>query len=268
MADSINAAGSALTLETVLTAALHVPGVKVNRTRFLQIELSRHCPEMQVQEAILSSPAKAGISRDTVNIISKQVIDYETAKVTGASFLTSLPGGAAAVGSAATDIVFYFASILRTAQKLAYLYGFEQFELREDDMDSETMNFLLLFMGVMFGVQGASSALQQFTNTFARHVAKKLAQKALMKTAYYPVIKEICKKIGIKMTKQIFADTVASFIPLAGGALSGGLTYAMFRPGCMRLRKNLMSSNLCDPDYFRDAIEVEYYDAEAERHDM
>lgn len=258
MAEFLEAAGDALTLENVLMMALHVPGVKINRAKFLQIELTKHCPERQVQEAIQSNPAKAGISRDTINLISNQVISYETTKVTGASFLASLPGGAAAIGSAAVDITFYFASIIRVAQKLAYLYGFEQFDLNEDDMDSETMNELLLFIGVMLGVQGASSALQQFTNTFARHVAKKLAQKALMKTAYYPVIKEICKKIGIKMTKQIFADTVASFIPLAGGVLSGGLTFAMFNPCCKRLRKNLMSYQLCDPDYYQEVIEADY----------
>ena len=29
--------------------------------------------------------------------------------------------------------------------------------------------------------------------------------------------------VGIRMTKQIFADSVASVIPVVGGALSGGL---------------------------------------------
>ena len=64
------------------------------------------------------------------------------------------------------------------------------------------------------------------------------------------------------MTKQIFADSVASLVPLAGGALSGGLTYAMFKPGCMILRKNLMSYNLCDPDYYREIIDVDAVDEE------
>jgi hypothetical protein len=59
------------------------------------------------------------------------------------------------------------------------------------------------------------------------------------------------------MTKQIFADGVASFIPLVSGVLSGGLTFAMFKPCCMKLRRNLMTYNLCDPNYYT-TIETEY----------
>ena len=180
--------------------------------------------------------------------------------MTGISVAASLPGGAAAVGAAAADITSYFAFILRTVQELAYLYGFEQFDLKEDDVDSETMNYILVFVGVMFGVQGASSTLKKFADVFAKHVAKKLSQKALTKGTIYPIVKKIALKVGVRMTKQIFADGVASLIPIAGGALSGGLTYVMFKPGCMKLRKNLMSYNLCDPEYYRTVIDVESFD--------
>lgn len=261
MANIVEIAKNELTFENVLMAAMHTPGVKINRAKFLQKEFIKYYPEEVVNEAIESNPAKAGISKETVNIISKQVIDYETTKVTGLSFVASMPGGVVAIGAAVADITSYFAFILRAVQELAYLYGFEQFDLNEDDMDSETMNFLLLFIGVMFGVQGASSTLMKFANTLAKHVAKKLAQKALTKGTIYPIVKKIALKVGIRMTKQIFADSVASFIPIAGGVLSGGLTFAMFKPCCMKLRKNLMSYNLCDPDYYK-MVDVDFVDEE------
>ena len=88
-------------------------------------------------------------------------------------------------------------------------------------------------------------------DTMAKHIAKKLAQKALTKGTIYPVVKKIALNAGIRMTKQVFADSVASAIPIAGGVLSGALTFAMFKPCCMKLRKDLMSYNLCDPDYYR-----------------
>ncbi|MCD8012275.1 MAG: hypothetical protein LUG99_03730 [Lachnospiraceae bacterium] len=251
MANAVQTLKNELTFENVLMAAMRTPGVKINRAKFLRKELIKYCPEQIVVEAINSNPAKAGISKEIVNKVSKQVIDYETTKVTTISVAASVPGGAAAVGAVAADITSYFAFVLRTVQELAYLYGFEQFDLSEDDVDSETMNYMLLFMGVMFGVQGAATALQKFANTLAKHVAKKLAQKALTKGTIYPIVKKVAVNVGIRMTKQIFADGVASTIPILGGALSGGLTYAMFKPGCMKLRKNLMSYNLCDPDYYR-----------------
>lgn len=243
-----------LTFEKILAIAVKTPGVKIRRDTFLRKELIKYCPEKIVQEAIRYNPAKAGISKEVINKISLSVITYETTKVTALSVAASLPSSAAAVvalGAASADITSYFAHILRVVQELAYLYGFEQFDFNEDNVDSETMNQLTLFIGVMFGIQGATSALNKLANTMSKHMAKKMAQKALTKGTIYPIVKQITTKIGLRMTKQIFADTVASAIPLAGSAFSGGLTYVVFRPRCMKLRKILMSYNLCDPDYYR-----------------
>lgn len=126
------------------------------------------------------------------------------------------------------------------------------------------MNTVLLFIGVMFGVQGAALTLQKFSNTLAKHVAKKLAQKALTKGTIYPIVKKVATSVGIRMTKQIFADSVASAIPVLGGAFSGGLTFAMFKPGCMKLRQNLRTYNICDPEFYKKVEEegVEIIDVE------
>ena len=251
MANVIQTIKNELTFENVLMTAMRTPGIKINRTKFLKKELVKYCEESVIEEAIENNPAKAGISKQIINKVSMQVINYESAKVTGLSIAASLPGGVAAVGAAAADITSYFVFILRTVQELAYLYGFEQFDLNEDDIDSETMSYLLVFMGVMFGVQGAASALRKFADVFAKHTAKKLGQKALMQGTVYPIVKKIATKVGIHMTRQVFADSVASAIPVLGGVLSGGLTYAMFKPCCLKLRKNLMTYNLCDPDYYK-----------------
>ncbi|WP_194611870.1 hypothetical protein [Clostridium vitabionis] len=255
MADLVEKIKSEVTFEKVLMTAMKTPGVKINRAQFLRKELIKYYSESVIAEAIRSNPAKAGVSKECVNTISKQVINYETTKVTGLSVTASLPGGAVAVGAAAVDITSYFAFILRVVQQLAYLYGFEEFELNENTMDAETMNEVLVFIGVMFGVQGAAAGLQKVADALAKRIAKNLANRALTKGAVYPIVKKIATSIGIRMTKQIFADTVASTIPVVGGALSGGLTFAMFKPGCLRLRKSLMQYRLSDPDYYRSSSE-------------
>ena len=76
----------------------------------------------------------------------------------------------------------------------------------------------------------------------------------------YPIVKQIATTIGIHMTKQVFADTVASAIPVIGSVASGGLTWAMFKPNCIKLQKNLMTYNLCDPDFYRVVMEVDSED--------
>ena len=123
MVNIIETAKNELTFENILMKAMHTPGVKVNRIKFLQKEFIKYYPKEVIDEAIKNNPAKAGVSKAVVNKISQQVINYETTKVTGISFLSSLPGGAVAIGAAAADITSYFAFILRTVQELAYLYG-------------------------------------------------------------------------------------------------------------------------------------------------
>lgn len=254
MADLVKKIKEEITFENILATAMKTPGVKISRDSFLRKELKKYCTEKEIEEAIQYNPAKAGISKKIINKVSQTVIDYETSKVTALSVAASLPSSGiavVAVGAATADITSYFVFVLRVVQELAYLYGFEQFDFNEDNVDAETMNFLLIFIGVMFGVQGAATTLNKVANTLAEHIAKKMAQKALTKGTIYPIVKKIATKVGIRMTKQIFADTVASAIPIAGSILSGGLTFAMFKPSCMKLRKNLMGYNLCDPNFYR-----------------
>lgn len=256
----VNRVKEELTLENVLMMAIKTPGVKIKRDAFLRKELIKYCREDVIAEAIKYNPAKAGIPKSLINKIAKSVIDYETKKVSGLSVIASLPSSInalAAVGSASADITSFFAHIIRVVQELAYLYGFPEFDLREDNIDSETMDQLTVFIGVMFGVQGAASLLNKLADSIAKQVAKKLAQKALTKGMVYPIVKQIATTIGIHMTKQVFADTVASAIPVIGSVASGGLTWAMFKPNCIKLQRNLMSYNLCDPDFYRVVIEVD-----------
>ncbi len=257
MANIVQKIQEDLTFEKVFLGVMKTPGVKIHRDKFLRNKLTRYYPDSIISEAIMYNPAKAGIERKTINKIAKNVINYETTKVTGLSIAASLPSSGAAVvavGAATVDIMSYFTFILRVVQELAYLYGFEEFEFNEDNVDSETMNFILVFLGVMFGVQGAETALGKLANSLAHHVAKMLANKALTKGAIYPIVKKIATKVGIRMTKQIFADTVASAIPVVGSLVSGGLTYVAFKPSCIKLKNNLMQYNLSDPNYYRNII--------------
>ena len=170
-----------LSLETLLPVAIKTPGVKINRAKFLGKELKQYCRREIIDEAIRTNPARAGIPRKVINKIAKSVINYETNKVSAISVVASLPGGAWAVGAASADIVSFFAHIIRVVQKLAYLYGFEQFDFSEEDMDSETLNQLLLFMGVMFGVEGTNKVLRTFADNYAKYLSKNVARQALTK---------------------------------------------------------------------------------------
>ena len=98
---------------------------------------------------------------------------------------------------------------------------------------------LTLFVGVMLGAELANGVIKQISKNLAQQIAKRLPRQALMKTPYYPIVKDISRWIGVRMTKDIFGKKVSKAIPYVGGIASGTLTYASFKPMAERLRKQL-----------------------------
>ena len=239
-----------ISTEEILRQAIKIPGVKIDRRTFLQKELLGRFPQSVVEQAVNERPAAANISKNEIDELAAKVIQYETNRVSCISFLTGLPGGAAMIAAIPADIVQYFGFILRIMQELAYLYGFPELILDENNISTEVMNELLLFLGVMFGVQEASAGVKVLASTISRTVAKRLANVALTKTAVYPIVKKVATKIGFSMTKQIFANGVSKAVPVLGGIASGGLTYATFKPCANRLKNCFGMLNLSNPNEY------------------
>lgn len=232
-----------LSFEVVLKSAGSLPGVKIDREKFLNAELKKYCIPEVVEMAIQTSPNNAKIPSQLINTVAKNCIVYETNKVSAISFVSGLPGGIAMIGTVPADIAQYFGHILRILQKLAYLYDWEDLFDTETGMDDETESLLTIFVGIMFGVSGATGALTKIAQSAGDRTYKVLMTKALTKGTIYPIVKKISKALGIKMTKDIFAKQAAKVVPVLGGVASGGLTYATYRPMAFRLQKYLMKLN-------------------------
>ena len=132
------------------------------------------------------------------------------------------------------------AHTLRVAQKLAYICRWPSlFTNGEDELDDATKNILIVFLGVMMGVGQANIVLNKVATQMAEQVVKRLPRQALTKGTLYPLVKMIAKYVGVRMNTRIFAKSVSKVVPLIGGLVSGGLTYATFRPQCARLKSHL-----------------------------
>lgn len=234
-----------------LQQAMKVPGAKIDREKFLRKELKRRYSKVIIDRAVEHNPAYAWIPREEIDKLAKHAIDYECNKATAISFTTGLPGGAVGVAAIPADIIQYFVFMLRVIQELAYLYGFDDFHLDENDVDNEAMNTIMIFLGVMFGVQQANVAIKVVANMAGRNVAKRLAQKALTKGTVYPIVKKIATAIGYKMTKEIFAGGVGRMVPVLGGIITGGLTYATFKPCANTLKNTLRKEPISDPQFYK-----------------
>lgn len=227
-----------LSLENVVATAIQVPGVKVNRELFLREQFQKESKEL-IDAIVENGPVNAQVSQETLRKMAKKIINERTLVSTSASFVAGLPGGLAMAATIPADMLQFYGVALRMAQELAYLYGEADLWNGEFLDNDKVTNQLILYCGVMLGASGAAQAVRVMSSAVAKQILKKLPQKALTKTFYYPIVKGICKFFGVSMTKSLFAKGVSKAVPILGGVVSGGITFATLRPMGQRLADTL-----------------------------
>lgn len=222
----------------VLSAALAVPGVKINRDEFLIAAFTPYGTTEQARTLNQKRPIEA-YSQRTLDEVANGIIRRHTAYVTTASTVAGLPGGWGMLVSIPADMAQFYAQLLIVAQKLAYIYGWPDLSDENNKLGDGALGILTLFVGIAFGVEGAEKAIQTVAATAAKHWTKKLPTMVLTKTAWYPIVKKVAAWLGIKITKDSVGKAVGKFIPLLGGVISGTVTYISFKPMAKRLKKEL-----------------------------
>ena len=173
----------------------------IDRDEFLKESIGDYISEDMARIAIEEDTKAAGIRRKLVDTIAGQIISSEVNKASGVSVAAG-----STWATLPADVVQYFGFVLRIVQKLAYLYGWKAFDLTIEDgklVSEESANELTRLIGIMFDA------------------------------------KEEDKDIGAKMGKLTLAKGVVAPVPVLGGVLSGGLTYATLRPYAERLKDTL-----------------------------
>ena len=221
--------------DKVMNAALSMPMVKVDRTAFLTKEFSMYDNADQLRD---KRPIDL-FDAEAIERAARGVINSHLTKATVASTAAGIPGGLAMAATMPADIAQYYWHVLVVAQKLGYLYGWPDLLDEKGQITEGTRNVLTLFVGVMFGAQAASKLVGEIAKRVSLQAAKRLPQQALTKTMYYPVVKQVAKWIGVKMTKDTFGKSVGKAIPILGGVLSGAITAFSFKPMAEKLQKHL-----------------------------
>ncbi|MGO5014133.1 bacteriochlorophyll 4-vinyl reductase [Niallia sp. Sow4_A1] len=249
--------GESTSVELIIANALKMPGVKVNRKEFLVKTFGDKLSSDKIPILIDKGPQEVGIGTDKINRMAKSLVNKRTLQSSGTSFAAGLPGGWAMAATIPADTLQFFGVALRLSQELAYMFGYRDF-WDDDELDLERVRSeLILFLGVMFGVGGAASTLKVVSSKMAQQALKKLPQKALTKTFYYPIVKKIAALIGVKMTKDTFAKGVSKVIPVVGGVVSGGLTYTSMTKMGNRLRNTMYDSlNYSTQEFQKDMDEI------------
>lgn len=228
---------SDIILEEIICKAIQIPGVKVDRNKFLAEIFSSKVDWLE--SIINNGPVEAGINREEINNIANKLIMKRTSQSSIASFAAGIPGGLAMAATIPADILQFFGMSLRLAQELSYLYGADDLWENGKVDDEKVKNQLILYCGVMFGVSGAVSGVRVLSTQVAKTALKKIPQKALTKTFWYPIIKKICSFVGYTLTKKTLASGVSKAVPVIGGVISGTINFASMMPMARKLNDTL-----------------------------
>lgn len=224
-----------------LKKVIRLRGVQVDRNDYLRQELRKlGTDDNTISLAQETTPVQAGLAPAQLDQLASATIAFETRKSATLSFAAGLPGGLAMLATIPSDVTQYYVHAFRIMQKLSYIYGWKDFLGGLDEIDDETLCKMSLFLGVMMGVGGASASLTAFAKQIARPaLQKQIAKQTLTKTTWYEPMKQALRLIGIKITKDSFAKGVTKIVPVAGGLISGGMTFAALNIESTRLQRHL-----------------------------
>ena len=222
----------------VLQQVVKLPVVKVDRSKFLVDKFSKLLDPKDIPRLLEEGPT-ALLSQDILDKVADSCIKDNVLMASGTSVLAGIPGGLALAITIPTDVAQFYAFSLKLAQELGYIYGFDDLWASRNDLSEEAKNTLLLYLGVMLGVNGAGALLRSGGVTVAKHVMTTVPQKAVAKAGWYPILKKVMKIFGVTLTRRGMAKGMGKAIPILGGVISGGLTYATMKPMGERLQKEL-----------------------------
>lgn len=226
--------------EKFLLKAGSVPGIQINRTNYLRKTFERDYGK-KLDQILLKGPLAAGIDDKTLRKIAKQAIRAEALKVSTISAGTGIFGGLAMAASVPADIIQFYGHLFRIVQKLMYLYGYtDDIFGEEGELDDATVNLLILYLGLMFGVEAASTVLAHIakiaTKRLVRDIPMRVLKALVTKQAFREIVKRVTKLIGVKTTAKVALVAGSKAVPVVGAVTSGGITAIFFVPMAKKLQ--------------------------------
>jgi hypothetical protein len=213
-----------------------LPGAKVDREKFLRQVLTKGgATQDQVNNAIETTPAKAGISKLLIEDISNRAIRSHKIKVTLASVAAGLPGGLLGIGAIPADFVQFYWHVIVLIQKLAYLHGWP--DLMEEEIDRDLISKFTLFIGVMLGMGSAKKGVAIMTEIYTKSALS--TAKRFLDSSIAKIIEQILLRLGINIGRERISKTIGIAIPVVGGAIFGITTCNAFGTMGVNLREHL-----------------------------
>ncbi|MGP5643878.1 hypothetical protein ACTXO6_11145 [Corynebacterium variabile] len=239
------------TAMNMIGVAAKLPVVRVDREQFLRQQFG-DSPHL---DHILEHGPQVVYAPESLRKKADKIVKSNTTKTASVSFVSGLPGNPLVmVPAGGADVVQYFGFAIHMAQQIAYLFGEDELFGDSGEVSEEAKIRVTAYLGGMFGAAGAAALIAQTSKVLGANLGKNVAAKALTKTVWYPVLKKVAAQLGQKITKKTVEKTITKAVPVIGGVVSAGLTFATFRPMGYRLA-DVFVRNL-NGEFSEDALEL------------
>ena len=229
-------------INALILKAVDNPQTRIDREAFLRNVLFNYKKNVSTaqQELFLENPVKAlGITE--INFIADKIINNDLWQTSALSFAAGIPGGPWGLVAAAPDIVQNLGYYIALSQKLAYLYGVNFQGVNEQD-EEYRQSSTLLCLGFMLGVTVTETVVQKIIDNAWKKSGREFIEY-LMKTVIIKIAKNIAESLGQSLTKRSVSNILGKAVPLLGGLISGGITYAGFKKAALLMQKKLIQYN-------------------------
>ena len=222
----------------VLQQVVKLPVVKVERSKFLVDKFSKELDPQDIPTLLEQGPTSL-LSQETLDRVANACIRDNVLLASGTSVVAGLPGGLAMAITIPADVAQFYAFSLKLAQELGYIYGYEDLWASREELSEDAQKTLLLYLGVMLGVDGAGALLRFSGVIVTKKMINVVNKKAFTKTIWYPILEKVLKIFGVNLTKGGLTKGMGIVIPILGGVISGGLTFTTMKTMGERLQKEL-----------------------------
>lgn len=217
-----------------LDLALGANMAQINRVEWLTDALYPFLSITELEQ-LATEPPHSFLSVKVLNHIANQEIRRHTELLAMGSAGSSLTGCIATWVGIPTELAQYSVNLVLLIQKLAYLYGWNDF-YSYGAVTAETKARITFMMGSMLGIREADALLRNACRSYQGQVSITPMPYAGDRSPIDKVIAEISKRLLVLSAKGGVIAWIGRKAPLIGVTLGASTSYLLVKPSLVRLK--------------------------------
>lgn len=207
---------------------------QVNRVEWLTDTLYPFLSITELEQ-LATEPPHRFLSVKVLNHIANQEIRRHTELLAMGSAGSSLTGCIATWVGIPTELAQYSVNLVLLIQKLAYLYGWNDF-YSYGAVTAETKARITFMMGSMLGIREADALLRNACRSYQGQVSITPMPYVGDRSPIDKVIVEISKRLLVLSAKGGITAWIGCKAPLIGVTLGASTSYLLVKPSLVRLK--------------------------------